>query len=123
MGADVVRGDLDDRESLHRAMAGVLGVFGVPPLVASFMPAGSFERQLARSKNVIDAAADANVAHCVLLSANSAEKGVNSNLQKPGCVYTTHVVVGCGRCPAGNRFNCLLYGEVLPATALLPSTK
>src|SRR5713101_6342969 len=35
--------------------------------------------------------------------------------QKPGCVYTTHVVVGCGRCPARNRFNCLLYGEVLPA--------
>jgi uncharacterized protein YbjT (DUF2867 family) len=81
MGADVGSGDLDDRESLHRAMTGVHGVFCVPPLVTSFMPAGSFERQLAGSKNVIDAAADANVAHCVLLSANSAEKGVNSNLQ------------------------------------------
>jgi uncharacterized protein YbjT (DUF2867 family) len=51
IGADVVSGDLDDRESLHRAMAGVHGVFCVPPLVASFMPAGSFERQLAGSKN------------------------------------------------------------------------
>src|SRR5260370_38779391 len=33
MGTDVVSGDLDGRESLHRAMAGVLGVFCVPPLV------------------------------------------------------------------------------------------
>ena len=50
----------------------VHGVFCVPPLVTSFMPAGSFERQMAGSKNVIDAAADANVAHCVLSTKNSA---------------------------------------------------
>jgi uncharacterized protein YbjT (DUF2867 family) len=36
MGADVVSGDLDDREGLHRAMTGVHGVFCVPPLVTSF---------------------------------------------------------------------------------------
>jgi len=51
MGADVVSDNPDDRESLNRAMAGVHGVFCVPPLVASFMPARSFERQLAGSKN------------------------------------------------------------------------
>lgn len=46
-----------------RAITGVHGVLCVPPLVTSFMPVASFEHQLAGSKNVIDASADADVAY------------------------------------------------------------
>jgi NAD(P)-dependent dehydrogenase (short-subunit alcohol dehydrogenase family) len=55
MGADLVSGDLDDRQSLDRAMTGVHGGFCVPPLVTSFMPAGSFKHQLAGNPNSIPA--------------------------------------------------------------------
>ena len=90
LGADVVAGNLDDHERLHAAMGGIHGVFCVVPLVTSFMPGGSFEYQLACSKNLIAAAATAKLDDVVPSSDNSADKPVTpcitGNQRRPSAV-------------------------------------
>ncbi|MEV4671347.1 MULTISPECIES: NmrA/HSCARG family protein [Actinomadura] len=70
-GATLVRGDLDDAESLARAAAGAHGVFSVQPLAVT-------EEELAtevrRGIALADAARVAGVAHLVYSSVDGAER-------------------------------------------------
>jgi len=59
LGASVVGGNLNDRDTLDAAMTAVDGVFSVVPLVTSYDPQEAFDTQLLGTKNVIDAAVEA----------------------------------------------------------------
>lgn len=67
LGAEVVQGDFNDAESLHRAMDGVSGVFGV-----STWDRGT-DREVVQGKQLIDAAAAAQIAHFVYTSVAGAD--------------------------------------------------
>lgn len=69
-GAVLVRGDLDDGESLRAAMTGVHGVFSVQ----TFRSAGGVDTEERQGKAVADAAARAGVAHLVYSSVGGAER-------------------------------------------------
>src|SRR5262245_23691717 len=60
-GAEVVKADLDDVESLKKAFAGVYGVFGV----TNFWEHFSGEKEKAQAKNIADAAKAAGVKHVI----------------------------------------------------------
>jgi uncharacterized protein YbjT (DUF2867 family) len=60
-GAEVVRGDLDDVESLKKAFAGAHGVFGV----TNFWEHFSAEKEKQQAKNIADAARAAGVKHVI----------------------------------------------------------
>lgn len=62
-GAEVVAGDMDDRDSLDAAMQGVYGVFSVQASVD----------EVRQGKNVADAASAAGIRHFVYSSVQSAE--------------------------------------------------
>jgi len=61
-GAEIVRGDLDDPISLEDALAGCHGVFGV----TNFWE--HFDREYGQGKNLVDAVAEAEIAHFVFSS-------------------------------------------------------
>ncbi|GHE76147.1 NmrA family transcriptional regulator [Amycolatopsis deserti] len=69
-GAWLVRGDLDDPESLEAAMRGVRGVFSVQ----TFEGPGGVAAEERQGKAVADAAARAQVAHLVYSSVGGAER-------------------------------------------------
>ncbi|GIG70161.1 NmrA/HSCARG family protein [Phytomonospora endophytica] len=71
LGAELVPGDLADRASIERAVAGVDGVFSVQP-VARYNAAADFDEEAAGIA-LVDLAAAAGVGHFVYTSANSAE--------------------------------------------------
>ncbi len=58
-GAEIVRGDLDDPGSLREALSGCHGAFGV----TSFWE--HFDREYAQGKKLVEAVANANLAHFV----------------------------------------------------------
>src|SRR5436190_13346726 len=60
-GAEVVKGDLDDVESLKKAFAGAHGVYAV----TNFWEHFSAEKEKAQAKNVADAAKAAGVKHVI----------------------------------------------------------
>ena len=60
-GAEVVKGDLDDVESLKKAFAGAHGVYAV----TNFWEHFSGDKEKAQAKNVADAAKAAGVKHVV----------------------------------------------------------
>jgi uncharacterized protein YbjT (DUF2867 family) len=60
-GAEVVKGDLDDVESLKKAFAGVHGVYAV----TNFWEHFSGEKEKAQAKNIAEAAKAAGVKHVV----------------------------------------------------------
>ena len=60
-GAQVVKGDLDDVESLKKAFAGAYGVFAV----TNFWEHFSGEKEIAQAKNIADAAKAAGVKHVI----------------------------------------------------------
>jgi uncharacterized protein YbjT (DUF2867 family) len=60
-GADVVRADLDDIESLKKAFAGAHGVYAV----TNFWEHFSAEKEKAQAKNIADAAKAAGVKHVI----------------------------------------------------------
>src|SRR5262245_37276797 len=60
-GAQVVKGDLDDVESLKQAFAGAHGVYAV----TNFWEHFSGEKEKAQAKNVADAAKAAGVKHVI----------------------------------------------------------
>ncbi|QTD95874.1 NmrA/HSCARG family protein [Streptomyces cyanogenus] len=63
-GAELVRGDFDDPSSLPAALEGAAALFAVAPVV--FGPAGSdVQREFARGRALIDAAAAVGVEHVV----------------------------------------------------------
>jgi uncharacterized protein YbjT (DUF2867 family) len=60
-GAEVVKADLDDVESLKKAFAGAYGVFGV----TNFWEHFSGEKEKAQAKNIAEAAKAAGVKHVI----------------------------------------------------------
>ncbi|MBL1079114.1 NmrA/HSCARG family protein [Nocardia sp. 2] len=63
-GAELVVGDFDDGASIDAAVAGVRGVFAVPP--ATYSPAGwDIELEATRGENLVSAAEKAGVDHFV----------------------------------------------------------
>ena len=69
LGAEVVRGDLDDPESLRSALAGVGGVFAVQ----NFWETG-FEREVQQGIALAELASDVGVDHFVYSSVGSAHR-------------------------------------------------
>ena len=69
-GAELVRGDLDDRSSLDRALAGVYGVFSVQTFQG---PEGAVG-EARQGKTLADAAKAAGVQHFVYSSVGGAER-------------------------------------------------
>ncbi|MFF1920969.1 NmrA family NAD(P)-binding protein [Streptomyces sp. NPDC058221] len=75
-GAELVPGDFDDSSSLPAALEGAAALFAVPPV--AFGPAGSdVEREFARGRALIDAAAAVGVEHVVFT-------GIASTPGRPG---------------------------------------
>jgi uncharacterized protein YbjT (DUF2867 family) len=68
-GAEIVAGNLDDRASLDRALAGVYGVFSVQ----NYWETG-YQREIDQGVRLADAARDAGVAHFVYGSVASAHR-------------------------------------------------
>jgi uncharacterized protein YbjT (DUF2867 family) len=68
-GAEVVRGDLEDRSSLERELEGVHGVFSVQ----NFWEAG-YEREVRQGTQLADAAKEAGISHFVYSSVGSAHR-------------------------------------------------
>ena len=68
-GAEVVRGELEDRSSLDRALEGVYGVFSVQ----NFWEAG-YDREIEQGKRLVDAAKAADIEHYVYSSVGSAHR-------------------------------------------------
>jgi uncharacterized protein YbjT (DUF2867 family) len=63
-GAELVTGDLDDPASLTTALAGMYGVFAIPPV--AYGPSGiDADLEAARGRALVDAAAAAGVEHVV----------------------------------------------------------
>ncbi|GAA4660115.1 NmrA/HSCARG family protein [Streptomyces youssoufiensis] len=71
LGAELVRGDLNDAGSLRAAMAGVDGVFSVQPL--AYEPE-TLATEVRQGKAVADAARETGVAHLVYSSVGGAER-------------------------------------------------
>lgn len=68
-GAELVKGDMDDRASLDAAVRGMAGVFSVQ----NFWEAGA-EGEMRQGKALADAAADAGVEHFVYSSVGGADR-------------------------------------------------
>jgi uncharacterized protein YbjT (DUF2867 family) len=68
-GAELVKGDMDDRASLDAAMDGVAGVFSVQ----NFWEVGA-EGEIRQGKAMADAAAEADVEHFVYTSVGAADR-------------------------------------------------
>jgi uncharacterized protein YbjT (DUF2867 family) len=68
-GVSTVRGDMDDAESLRRAMRGVSGVYSVQ----DFWTVGA-RREVEQGKNVADAAAAVRIEYLVFSSVGGAER-------------------------------------------------
>ena len=94
LSAEVVRGDLEDRSSLDRALEGARGVFSVQ----NVMEAG-VEGEIRQGKALVDAAVTAGVAHFVYSSVGSANRGtglpffdtkgeIEARLRASGLPYT-----------------------------------
>ncbi|MEK3725195.1 NmrA/HSCARG family protein [Paenibacillus sp. FSL H8-0034] len=72
LGAELVNGDMDDRDSLDAAMKGVYGVFSVqPPSWNPTLESNKDEKRM--GKAVVDAAQRAGVQHFVYTSVSGAE--------------------------------------------------
>jgi uncharacterized protein YbjT (DUF2867 family) len=70
-GAELVVGDMDDRDGLDAAVRGAHGVFSVQP---AYIAPDFAENELQRGRNVADAAHAAGAAHLVYASVGSADR-------------------------------------------------
>jgi uncharacterized protein YbjT (DUF2867 family) len=70
LGAEVVRADMEDFDSLVGAFDGASGVFSVQNGLVS-----GFDREVVQGRNVADAASRAGLAHLVYGSAGTGERG------------------------------------------------
>src|SRR4051812_4292432 len=68
-GAELVRGDLEDRSSLERALEGVYSVFSVQNFYE-----GGYEGEVRQGETLADAAKAAGVQHVVYSSVGSAHR-------------------------------------------------
>ncbi|KAF2172915.1 hypothetical protein M409DRAFT_49426 [Zasmidium cellare ATCC 36951] len=76
-GVEVVQGELDDLESLKKAVKGSYGVFGV----TDFWSILDKQREIRQGKNIFDAAKAENVHHFVFSSLPYAEKLTKGELK------------------------------------------
>lgn len=76
-GAEVVKGDLDDKESLMKAMEGCYGVFGV----TNFWE--HFEKEKEQGVNLINAVKESNIQHFILSTLPSVKKISKNALSSP----------------------------------------
>jgi uncharacterized protein YbjT (DUF2867 family) len=72
MGAEVVKADLDDYESLKKAFTGAYGVYGVTNFWEHFSP----EKEKAQAANIAKAAKDAKVKHVIWSSLDDTRKWI-----------------------------------------------
>jgi uncharacterized protein YbjT (DUF2867 family) len=72
MGAEVVRADLNNLESLKKAFAGACGVYGVTNFWEHFSP----EEEKAQAANIAAAAKEANVKHVIWSSLDDTRKWI-----------------------------------------------
>jgi uncharacterized protein YbjT (DUF2867 family) len=77
LGAEVVKGDLDDPASLTAALDGVYGVFGV----TNFWE--HFDKEEVQGRNLVNAVAQANVKHFIFSTLPSIVKETNGALKSP----------------------------------------
>ncbi|HEU4563681.1 MAG TPA: NmrA/HSCARG family protein [Gemmatimonadaceae bacterium] len=77
LGAEVVRGDLADVESLRAAMAGAYGVFGVTNFWEHF--AGEYQHGI----NIVDAVSDSGIGHFVFSTLPSVSELTEGALPVP----------------------------------------
>ena len=76
-GAELVQGDMQDLDSLHKALKGVYGVFGV----TSFWE--HFEKEYQHGRNLIDAVYKAGIGHFVFSSLENYFKASKGQLRVP----------------------------------------
>ncbi|MEO8210504.1 MAG: NmrA/HSCARG family protein, partial [bacterium] len=76
-GVEVVEGNLDDKESLVKAMKGCYGVFGV----TNFWE--HFDKEAQQGRNLIDAVRESNIEHFVLSSLPPVNKISGGELSSP----------------------------------------
>ncbi len=76
-GAEVVKGDLDDRASIRAALDGVYGVFGV----TNFWE--HFEKEAEQGRNLVNAVAGSKVEHFILSSLPPIAAATNGELKSP----------------------------------------
>src|SRR5438552_17881360 len=74
-GAEVVKADLDDLESLKKAFAGAHGVYGV----TNFWEHFSAEKEKAQAKNIAEAAKAAGVKHVIWSTLEDTRKLMSSD--------------------------------------------
>jgi len=72
MGAEIVKADLDNLESLKKAFAGAYGVYGVTNFWEHFSP----EKEKAQAANIAAAAKDAKVKHVIWSSLDDTRKWI-----------------------------------------------
>jgi uncharacterized protein YbjT (DUF2867 family) len=77
LGAEIVKGDLDDRASLEAALRGVYGVYGV----TNFWE--HFDREEVHGTNLVEAVAAANVKHFVFSTLPPIAKETEGRLRSP----------------------------------------
>ena len=101
LGAELVEGDLKDRESLERACRGATAVITTPTAIMARDAADSFESVDRRGQlDLIDAAGGAQLGHFVFVSVSGnidkqggnplidAKREVEQHLQRSGLTYT-----------------------------------
>ncbi|MCB0726781.1 MAG: NmrA/HSCARG family protein [Ignavibacteriae bacterium] len=76
-GAEIVEGNLDNKESLIEAMKDCYGVFGV----TNFWE--HFDKEFEHGKNLIDAVSQSNIGHFVFSSLPSVKKASNGKYEAP----------------------------------------
>ena len=86
LGADVIRGDLDDRRALTAAFTDVHGVFSVQNPMTSGVDA-----EVRHGRNVADAASEAHVAHVVYGSAGIGVAGTGVPSWESKLVVQAHM--------------------------------
>ncbi|MEZ4821538.1 MAG: NmrA family NAD(P)-binding protein [Ignavibacteria bacterium] len=74
-GAEIVEGNLDNKESLIEAMKDCYGVFGV----TNFWE--HFDKEFEHGKNLIDAVSQSNIGHFVFSSLPSVKKASNGKYE------------------------------------------
>ena len=72
MGAEVIKADLDDYESLKKEFEGAYGVFGVTNFWEHFSP----EKEMAQAASIAKAAKEANVKHVIWSSLDDTRKWI-----------------------------------------------
>jgi uncharacterized protein YbjT (DUF2867 family) len=85
-GVEIVKGDLDDKESLERAVHGTYGVFSVQ----DFWTVGA-RREVQQGKNLADAAKKAGTQHFVYSSVGGAERNANIDHWKTKWEIEKHI--------------------------------